>query len=332
MNSNVTVMVGSVGQGVHRSTDGGETWSRASVGQGLHSDAIVRTLAVHPERPSEVLCGTDLGLYRSDDAGETWGRVDCELNGYCVWSIAFDRSNPGTIFAGTGTPTPCAIFRSTDGGATWSLRPAEIAEECPAVGVPRITGFAIDPLNPKSIWASIEVDGLRHSSDGGDTWDRVGQEIPNMDLHSVAVVQGPPKRVFAVVNNDAWFSEDEGESWSSVGVGEKFALRYTRGFSPSPADGQTIFFTVGDATPGLTGALMRSEDTGTTWEPVKLPDEPNSAMWVVNFQAWDPDVAFAGSRYGYLYRSDDAGRSWARIRREFSEISSIVWVPTEAGG
>ena len=55
-------------------------------------------------------------------------------------------------------------------------------------------------------------------------------------------------------------------------------------------------------------------------------------MWVVNLQPWDPDVAFAGSRYGYLYRSDDAGRSWARIRREFSEISSIVWVPTAAGG
>ena len=218
------------------------------------------------------------------------------------------------MFAGTGTPTPAAIFRSTDGGTTWSQRPVDIAEECPAVGVPRITGFAIDPVNPKSIWAAIEVDGLRHSADGGDTWSRVGEEIPNMDLHNVAVVLGPPKRVFAVVNNDAYFSEDEGESWSSVGVGERFPLKYTRGFSASPANGKTVFFTIGDATPGMTGAVMRSDDTGTTWEAVPLPDQPNSAMWVVNLQAWDPEVVFAGSRYGYLYRSDDAGRSWARIR------------------
>ena len=151
-----------------------------------------------------------------------------------------------------------------------------------------------------------------------------------MDLHSVAVVQGPPKRVFAVVNNDAWFTEDEGESWTSVGVADKFPLRYTRGFGTSPANGKSAFFTIGDATPGMTGAIMRSDDTGTTWEPVPLPDEPNSAMWVVNLEAWDPDVLFAGSRYGYLYRSDDAGRSWTRIRREFSEISSVRWIPTEA--
>ena len=330
MNNNVTVMVGSVGQGVHRSTDGGETWSRASVGQGLHSDAIVRALAVNPENSREIFCGTDLGLYKSSDAGAMWGRVDSMLNNYCVWSLAIDGSNPEIIFAGTGTPTPATIFRSTDGGTTWSQMQVDIAEDCPAVGVPRVTGFAIDPTNPKSIWAGIEVDGIRHSADGGDTWSRVGEEIPNMDLHNVAVVLGPPKRVFAVVNNDAYFSEDEGESWSSVGVGEKFPLTYTRGFSASPANGKTIFFTIGDATPGMTGAIMRSDDTGTTWEAVPLPDDPNSAMWVVNLQAWDPEVVFAGSRYGYLYRSDDAGSSWARIRREFSEISSILWIPTQS--
>ena len=330
MRKDVTVLVGSVGQGVHRSTDGGETWRRLSIGQGFHSDAIVRALAVNPADSREVLCGTDLGLYRSGDSGASWARVDSALNSYCVWSLAVDQSNPKVMFAGTGTPTPARIFRSTDAGLTWDERPVDIADECPAVGVPRVTGIAIDPDNPRSIWASIEVDGLRHSADGGDTWSRVGEDIPNMDLHGVAVVSGPPKRVFAVVNNDAYFSEDNGESWESVRVGETFPWTYTRGFCASPADGKTVFFTIGDATPGRTGAVMRSNDVGTTWEAVTLPDQPNSAMWVVNLQPWDPEVVFAGSRYGYLYRSDDTGRSWTRIWREFSEISSILWVPTES--
>ena len=55
--------------------------------------------------------------------------------------------------------------------------------------------------------------------------------------------------------------------------------------------------------------------------------EPFTAMWVVNTHHTDPQVVFAGSRYGYLYRSDDGGDSWTKLWREFSEISSVLWVP-----
>ena len=51
MTENMTILVGTVGQGVLRSADGGETWGRAGINQGLHSDALVRALATHPDRP-----------------------------------------------------------------------------------------------------------------------------------------------------------------------------------------------------------------------------------------------------------------------------------------
>ena len=51
-------------------------------------------------------------------------------------------------------------------------------------------------------------------------------------------------------------------------------------------------------------------------------------MWVVHLQPTDPKVVFAGSRYGYLYRSDDSGDTWSKLWREFSEISSVVWIPS----
>ena len=94
-----------------------------------------------------------------------------------------------------------------------------------------------------------------------------------------------------------------------------------------PGSSDTIFLTIGDTTPGSTGTVMRSKDTGKTWERLNLPVDPNSAMWVVNAQPFDPDLIFAGSRYGYLYRSDDAGESWSKLQREFSEISSVLWIP-----
>ena len=74
------------------------------------------------------------------------------------------------MFVGTGTPTPAMMFRSKDGGRSWEKRPVEVATECEAVGTPRFTGIAVDPLEPNHIWAGLEVDGARHSSDGGETW------------------------------------------------------------------------------------------------------------------------------------------------------------------
>ena len=51
-----TILVGTVGQGIMRSGDDGATWQRVGIGQGMHSDAMVRTLLNHPRRPEIILC------------------------------------------------------------------------------------------------------------------------------------------------------------------------------------------------------------------------------------------------------------------------------------
>ena len=327
MPDKMTILVGTVGQGVLRSADGGETWGRVPITQGLHSDAVVRTLAVYPQRPNDVFAGTDKGLYKSEDVGASWKLIDTPMNSYTVWAMAVDADDPQLMYAGTGTPTPAAFFRSVDGGQSWDKRPMEAAEECPAVGIPRVTGIAVDPTDRQSIWVGIEVDGVRHSADGGDTWETVNHgAIPNLDIHNVAVAAGPPKTVVVVVNNDVYTSVDNGASWKSIGVRESFPMAYPRGIKVQPAKSNVIFLTLGDTTPGRTGVVMRSKDTGQSWENLPLPVEPNTAMWVVNAQPDNPDLILAGSRYGYLYRSDDGGDSWAKLWREFSEISSVVWV------
>ena len=114
------ILVGTVGQGVMRSADGGDSWRRVGLDQGLHSDAMVRTLASHPKLPQVVYAGTDKGLYRSDDVGEHWALVDSALSDYTVWALAIDAEEPDRMYAGTGTPTPATIFRTIDGGKTWA--------------------------------------------------------------------------------------------------------------------------------------------------------------------------------------------------------------------
>ena len=327
MAENFTILVGTVGQGIIRSEDGGENWQRAGINSGLHSDALVRTVVSHPQDPHKVFAGTEKGLYKSGNAGKDWKLVDSVLTNNCVWSLAIDKSDPGTMYAGTGTPDPSSIFRSSDGGETWEERPVEVAKECPAVGVPRVTGIAIDPDNRQDIWVGFEVDGVRRSTNGGDTWEKVATSIPNLDVHNVAVSSGPPKTVVVVVNNDVYTSEDGGEEWKAVGIKNVFPMTYPRGILVKPDDPKTIFLTIGDTTPGSTGAIMRSTDTGNTWSSLPLPVQPNTAMWVVNTQPFDSQLMFAGSRYGYLYRSDDGGDSWGKVWREFSEISSVTWIP-----
>jgi photosystem II stability/assembly factor-like uncharacterized protein len=321
-----TILVGTIGQGVMMSSDDGESWTRASIRQGMHSDAIVKCLLPDPGRPEMVYAGTDRGLYRSDDGGGHWAVLDTLMNGAMVWSLAIDPVEPRVMFAGTGTPSRPGIFRSIDAGKSWERLAVDIAAECPNVGIPRPTGIAIDPTDHRHVWVGLEVDGVRHSTDGGDTWRRVNGQIPNPDVHNVLVVAGPPKTVFTVVNDDVWRSLDDGTTWTPARAREVFPWHYPRGIAADPGDARTVFLTVGDSTPGRIGTVMRSRDAGATWQSLGLPVQPNSAVWTVHVPATAPGIVLAASRYGYLYRSDDGGDAWRKLWREFGEVSSIVWV------
>ena len=322
-----TILVGTIGQGVMMSPDDGASWTRASVRHGMHSDCIVKTLLPDPHQPGVVYAGTDAGLHRTDNTGAQWRLLETPMTGSMVWSVAIDPVDTNVMFAGTGTPSKPAIYRSSDAGKTWEQLAVDIAPDCPNVGIPRPTGISVDPSNHRRVWVGLEVDGVRHSADGGETWSRLNGQIKNQDVHSVLVIAGPPKTVFTVVNDDVWRSTDDGATWQAARAREVFPWHYPRSIAVKPNDPKTVYVTLGDSTPGRIGTVMRSRDAGETWENLPLPGQPNSAMWTVNIPASDPDTVWAASRYGYLYRSDDGGDSWRKLWREFGEVSSLLWVP-----
>jgi hypothetical protein len=187
-------------------------------------------------------------------------------------------------------------------------------------------------LEPNHIWAGLEVDGARHSSDGGETWSIV-DVTGRRDIHNVAVTSGPPRTVFIMANREIYASTDNGQSWEARNMQKSLPWEYPRkenylrGIAVDPANSQRIFLSFGDFTPGSSGAIAQTEDFGKSWKLLPLPVEPNSTMWTFGVNSDDPNTILAASRYGYLYRSDDAGASWTKLRRELSEIAAVCWLP-----
>ena len=261
MAKNVTICVGTLGMGMWRSPDGGDTWGRGRIGEGYQGGKSVFGMAAHPQDPSIIYAGANDGIYLSRDRGAAFQRLPSPMDGMRVWRVAVDPVDPDTVFAGS---SPVLIHRSRDAGRTWEMVCDDFVDECPNVGTPRPTGITIDPTDHRSIWVSVEVDGLRRSTDGGDTWTRVsGGGLDYPDLHGVTIVPSSPKAVIATTEYDVLVSEDMGESWRNIRCdGSHFPLPYTRTVVLKEGDPSVMFAAIGDQSIGSAGAVSRSLDGG----------------------------------------------------------------------
>ena len=322
MARNFTICVGTVGTGVWRSPDGGATWGR--VGSGIWGDTRVFDVVVHPNTPSVVYAGTDEGVFHSQDRGKSFERMGSLLKSHQVWKIAIDPADPDIMFAGT---SPSALFRSRNAGRTWKKLEVDMAEKCPNVRVPRVTALVVDPTDHRTVWAGVEVDGVRRSLDGGDTWTRISGGLNAPDIHGMVVSAAEPKTVFTSTPKEIFASTDTGETWQGLGVGNYFAMPYCRSMALKDDDPNVLFVAAGDAAIGSTGNIQRSRDRGQTWEELPMPVEPNTPMWAFATHPSDPNLILACSHYGELFISPDAGDLWAKTRREFAEVRALAWMP-----
>src|SRR5262249_51226470 len=177
--------VGTIGEGMFRSLDGGVTFRRAC--ENMFVECHVRALAVHPRQPATLYLGSEQGLFISTDAAESWTKLPAPLDGLQVWSLWVAPRRPEVLLAGT---CPSHLFRSEDGGRTWSEASATLVRECPRLLWTRVTCLAGDPDEENLLWAGVEIDGVHQSRDGGRTWRPIGSGLSSRDIHALVVVPG----------------------------------------------------------------------------------------------------------------------------------------------
>ena len=317
--------VGTIGEGLYRSTDGGSSFVRTC--DGMFVECHIRALAVHSKEPRTLYVGTEQGLYHSTDGADNWARVESPLNGMQIWSVLLLQSDPSVLVIGT---CPSRLFRSTDGGRTWSEGEAQIEQDCPRIMHTRVTTLLEDPETPGIIWAGVEIDGVRRSRDGGRTWQSPQQKgISSRDIHALAIVpgKGGPQRLLATTNNDLNVSLDSGETWRPLQVGKALPWSYCRALAQMCGRPEVLLLGNGNGPPGDAGVVALSTDAGESWREARMPGRANSTIWNFATHPADPKLIYASSVSGEVYRSTDGGQSWEKLAREFGEIRALAWTP-----
>jgi photosystem II stability/assembly factor-like uncharacterized protein len=321
MATDYSICLGTAGWGVWHSPDAGKSWVRHRSPFPLNSR--MQALAAHPTQPQTIFAGGDTGLFVSHNAGAKWERIGSQGDVPTIWSLAVDPVEPNILFAGT---RPASIYRSSDGGQRWEKLAVDIAKEC-SIGTPFVTGVMVDPGDHRTVWAGVEIDGVFRSQDGGDTWTHVEAGLYDPDIHALAIAATTPTRVFASTARELFTSDDMGEKWQAVGVKAKWPLPYARGIAVKADDPGVLYAGCGETTTGEKGHVLRSTDSGQTWELLKLPVEANSTIWGLATHPAEANRILAFSLFGEVYVTEDAGDSWSKIAREFGEIRAAAWLP-----
>lgn len=179
------------GDGLWKTIDGGRTWTKLGFDREYMS-----TIRIHPANPEIVYFGVlgrvfsanaERGVYKSTDGGRTIRKVLFVNDSTGAIDIAMDPSNPDVLYAAMWqayrTPwsmssggTHSAIYKSTDGGATWANL-MRTARGLPTGLVGKI-GLAISPAKPSRLWAQIEHDsgGVYRTDDAGATWSYINRD------------------------------------------------------------------------------------------------------------------------------------------------------------
>src|SRR5262245_7979621 len=263
----------SFGNGVYRSTDGGETWKHV----GLDDSERIKRIIVDPRNPDiayvcalghEWGANQERGVFQTTDAGKTWKNVLFINNQTGCSDIAMDAENPRILYAGMYTflrrpwrfdsgSGETAPYKSVDGGATWK----KIINGLPKQPMDRI-GLATSVSDPSVVYMITEfknAGNLFRSEDRGETW-RLVNSNPNINFRPFyySDIRVDPKnsdRVYSL-SGSLNRSDDAGRTFETIGNG---VHGDHQAFWIDPNDPAHILS-------GSDGGFQVSYDMGETWE------------------------------------------------------------------
>ncbi len=247
------------------------------------------------------------GVWKSTDSGTTFKSVFDKQTVQSIGSIAIDPSNHDTIWVGTGeswtrnsVSIGDGIYKSTDGGDTWTNMGLKDSERIAKILVDPRDGNTVYACAPGKLWSDSADRGLYKTTDGGKSWTLVlkGKNL-STGCSSISLDPKDSNTIFAAL----WDFRRKG--WTFRSGGESAAM---------PSD----------------SGLFRSADGGRSWTEVTdsankgFPKKPFGRIAVaVAPSASNIVYAFVESTDSALFRSDDGGKTWDK--RDKSQL--MVWRP-----
>ena len=302
-------------------------------------------------------------IRRSDDGGRSWEPVGNEFryDGVPgthqwydgtphpwefarVWHLEPSLTDRDSVYAGV---EDAALFRSTDGGATWSelsgLREHGTGSQWqPGAGGLCLHTVVLHPTDESRLFTAISAAGAFRTDDGGTTWLPINKglrsgEIPDQDaevghcVHKLAMHPSRPDTLFMQKHWDVMRSDDAGDSWHEVSGDLPTDFGFPIDVHAHEPETVYVVPITSDSVhvpPGGKLRVYRSRTGGGEWEPLTkgLPQEHcyvNVLRDAMAVDRLDECGVYFGTTGGQVYCSPDGGDSWEPIVRDLPAVLSV---------
>ena len=290
---------------------------------------------------------------RSDDLGSSWQETPngairfpegADATVEQIWQLV-PGADPDVIYAGT---QPAAVWRSTDGGASFALERAlwdhpHRPEWAAGFGGQAFHTVLPHPTDPSSVTAALSTGGVYQTADGGASWQPrnqglraeflpEGQQYPEFGqcVHKVTRHPARPERLYLQNHGGVYRSDDHGASWQSIGEGLPADFGFPIVVHPHEPDTIFVFpINGGDGRypPEGKARVWRSRDAGETWQELSegLPDVFYVGVMRDAMCTDQHETAgvYFGARNGSVWGSADEGTTWRPLVADLPDVMVV---------
>jgi len=292
--------------GMLKSTDRGKTWQFKAKGLGT-SD--VYSMVMDPSNPDILYAATTGGgVYRSDDGAETWTPTSTGLTDTHIEDLVFDPADPHTIYAAALR----RIFKSTDGGRSWSPEFDKNEDIAPLQFVHTL--LVVRPsLSLKPLFFLATPLGGFSRAEGETEWEALEKKVEGQKLTAFAYDSRNQNLYAGSLGGGFYLSQDYGKSWKRMAF---LPGQWIHRISIDPQNPSVIFA----GSRGL--GIFKSVDDGKTWTDVSKGLTHKLIKDLV-FDPDDPKVMYAGAP-SMLAISSDGGNSWTPVKITLPPYNEVV--------
>jgi len=277
----------SIGRGIYKSTDAGQSWTFA----GLYDAGQIGAVRIHPTNPNVVWVAaignpfkpnSERGVFKTSDGGKTWRKVLFVSDSTGAADVEINPANPDIVYA-------------------WMWR---------------------GERKPWTIISGAREGGFYKSTDGGEHFTKITSGLPTdvIGKANLAVTAANPNRIYALVEakpgGGLYRSEDAGQSWKLISSNGQLITRpfYYVALAADPTNADVVY--------GGAENFYKSTDGGATWTTLRTPHGDNHDMWI---NPKDGKIMIQ-SNDGGANISQDGGRTWStQMNQPTAEIYG-VWL------